>query len=390
MIEPHFDGGTRYRILQTLRAFGLDRLAAAGEEEAAAARMLRWAVELAAWLEVTMTTEREPEADATLRRELPNLRAAWRLARSRGSIDDAAAIITALYDAVAYRDLVELRDWAEELADDPALATHPRASAVLGTAAEAAYHRGDYPRADRLARAGLERASNDAGSWHCLSALSVADLARGAHAEVVEHSVAAAALATRPRDHLGIAALATAYAGDLEQARRLNDRGLAGAASPSIRSWGAYVAGEIESLAGCSELAEQQYLRAIELARSSGATFLVGVATVGLLAVRANAGRVDDALRGYREVIDYFARTGNWTHLWVTLRNLATLLRRLGDRESAALIEVAADQAPDAPAVDRSAQAEPLPHPAPATPVPSRADVLDLARRAIERNLARS
>ncbi|GAA2858463.1 hypothetical protein GCM10010517_16910 [Streptosporangium fragile] len=250
MIDARFEGGTRYHMLETLRAFGLDRLAAAGEDRAAAERMLRWAVELTGWLSATMTTEREPEADAVLRRELPNLRAAWRLARSRGSSDDAAAMVIGLFDAIAYRDLIEIRGWAEELADDPGLATHPRASAVLGAAAEAAYHR--------------------------------------------------------------------------------------------------------------------------------------------LLAVRAAAGRAHQALGGYRDVIDYFARSGNWTHLWVTLRNLADLLRRLGDHEPAALIDAAADRAPDAPAVGRSGDAGSPAHTAPATPVPSRAAILDVAREAIERNLTRS
>ena len=60
--------------------------------------------------------------------------------------------------------------------------------------------------------------------------------------------------------------------------------GSAGAPSPSMRAWSDYVAGEIESLAGHAEAAERHYLRAIDLARGSGATFLVGVATVGLLA----------------------------------------------------------------------------------------------------------
>ncbi|MFG3437476.1 BTAD domain-containing putative transcriptional regulator [Nonomuraea sp. NPDC047897] len=387
MIDARFEGGTRYRMLETLRAFGLDRLAAAGEAEAAAGRMLRWAAELTSWLAETMTTEREPDADAVLRRELPNLRAAWRLARGRPEPDTAAAMVVALYDAVAYRDLVELRDWAEELAGDPALATHPSAPAVLGTAAEAAYHRGDYRRADRLARAGLARAAG-AGSWHCLSVLSVADLARGAYGDVVEHSLAAAEVAGPRRENLGIAALATAYAGDLDTARALNERGLAAAVSPTMLSWGAYVAGEIDNAEGRSEPAERHYVRAIELARASGASFLVGVATVGLLTVRARAGRVPEALGGYRDVIDYFARNGNWTHLWVTLRNLAGLLRRLGDDEPAALIDAAAGQAPDAPAVAPSHGAAPSPE-APVAPVPGRAAVLDLARRAIERNLAR-
>jgi predicted ATPase/DNA-binding SARP family transcriptional activator len=391
MIEADFAGGTRYRMLETLRAFGLDRLVADGEDEVAAAGLLRWAVELTTWVGTAMNTEREPEADAALRRELPNLRAAWRLARSRGALDDAAAMVTALFDALAYRDLVEIRGWAEELAADftgDLVATHPRAAAVLGTAAEAAYHRGDYPRAERLARAGLERATDAAGSWYCLMPLAVAALARGAYAEVVEHCLAAAELATKPRETLGIAALATVYAGDPDHARTLNDRGLAGATSPSMLSWGAYVAGEIESSAGHSGQAEAHYVRAIELARGAGATFLVGVATVGLLTVRAEAGRIQDALRGYREVIAYFARTGNWTHLWATLRNLADLLRTLGDDEPAGVIDAAADQAPDAPAVNRSPGVDPPPPPAVANP--GRAAVLDVARQAIERNLERS
>lgn len=104
--------------------------------------------------------------------------------------------------------------------------------------------------------------------------------------------------------------------------------------------------------------------------------------------MRAAAGRFHEALDGYREVIDYFARNGNWTHLWVTLRNLADLLRRLGDNEPAALLDAAADRAPDAPAVGGSRSAEPPP--ALATPIPSRATVLEVAWRAIERNLTRS
>lgn len=60
---------------------------------------------------------------------------------------------------------MEIRGWAEELAEDPALATSPFATAVLGIAAEAVYHRGDYVRTDRLAHAGPELASDDAGSW---------------------------------------------------------------------------------------------------------------------------------------------------------------------------------------------------------------------------------
>ena len=389
MLDASFEGATRYRMLETLRAFGRDRLAAAGEQRSAEDQLVRWAVDLTAWIGQVLATEREPDADIILRRELPNLRSAWHLARDRGSLDDAVAMILGLFEAVAYRDLIELRGWAEDLADDPAVGGHPFAPEVLAIAAEACYHRGDYGRAERLARAGLALREEDRPSWHCLFVLSVVALARGAFADVVDHSLTAAALAPVPRDSFGIAALAAAYAGDLQQARTLNDIGSAAAVSPSMKSWGSYVEGEIAGLEGRRELAEEHYLRAIDLARTSGATFLVGIASVGLLSVRASAGEVREALSGYRDVIDYFARTGNWTHQWTTLRNLADLLRRLGDDRTAAVLETAAAQAPDAPAAPTVVPAAQLPPP-PDVPheVPvGRAEVLDLARLAIEQRL---
>jgi hypothetical protein len=184
-------------------------------------------------------------------------------------------------------------------------------------------------------------------------------------------------------DTLGIAALACAYSGNQDRARQLQVRGSADTASPTMRAWSDYVAGEIENLAGHPEEAQRRYRRAIDLARGSGATFVVGVASVGLLTVLADAGRVTDALRGYRDVVGYFARTGNWTHLWPTLRNLADLLRRIGDPDPAAVLDAAADQAPDAPAHNGARP------PVSSTTAPSRTDVLTVARNAIERNVRR-
>jgi hypothetical protein len=62
------------------------------------------------------------------------------------------------------------------------------------------------------------------------------------------------------------------------------------------------------------------------------------------------------------------------------LRNLAELLRRIGDDEPAATIDQAADHAPDAPAVPfrRVVAAQAV----------SRTEVLAVARAAIARNLS--
>jgi predicted ATPase/DNA-binding SARP family transcriptional activator len=381
MVDVVFADRPRYRMLETLRAFGVDRLGAAGEADDADDRVVRWAVALAEWADATATTDREPEADAALRREVANLRAAWRLARRRGALDAAVALVVAVYEVSVWRDLVELRGWADELADDPALAGHPRAATVLGAAARSAYIRGDHARAERLARDGLARARDAEGRWFCHAALANAALSRGAFAEVVAHKRAAAEHAARPDGGLGVAALAATYAGDLDQARELHAALVAqGPLPPTVQAFAHYAAGEIENAAGRADRAEEHYLAAIAGARATGATFVAGIASVGLVTVRAAAGRTADALRGYREIVEYFAQAGNWTQLWVTLRNLAVLLRRLGDAEEADLLDAAADQAPDAPPA-----AEPAPHAVRRSI--GRDDALRTARAALRRHL---
>ena len=380
VVNVDFTGGTaRYRILETIRAFGIDRLTAENEKAAAEDLLLDWAIECSRDIGAGLMTDREPEADAALRRELGNLRVAWRLARRRGSMDAAVWIVNALFDAISYRDLIELRGWAQELADDPGLLAHPGAPIAFGVAAEATYHGGDHQRAVELSQIGLGCATNPSQTWTCLAALAVTALARGDHPQVIEYCLAAEKVTPRPAEPLGVAALAATYSGDIEQAQIFNTRGRAGANFPSMVAWNEYVTGEIENFAGNGLTAEEHYLRAIDLARSTGATFLIGISTVGLLTVRSRSGRIREALGGYLEVVDYFARTGNWTHLWAALRNLADLLDDLGDRRIAAMLHAAADQAPDAPAHDRS--------PTPGVVVPGRTTLLDVARTAIEQQL---
>jgi predicted ATPase/DNA-binding SARP family transcriptional activator len=357
MLEPEFgDDGTRYRMLEIVRSYARDRSIAGGDADQADRGLLQWAVGFVTTLETALVSENEPAADRALRRELPNVRAAWRLAGQRGDLEAAVTMGIGLFDAIAYRDLTELRQWVTNLATDTSVHRHPRAAALLGTAAEAHYHAGNLDDAEDLARTGLALPGQEPDRWYCHVALSVVALARGALDDAVAHTRSADRAKPGRSDPRGVAALAAAYAGDLEDARRRNDEGLRLATSPSMRSWAAYVAGEIETLAAHHDRAQEHYAEAVGEARISGATFLTGVANVGLVAARSRGTRPREALPGYLEIIDYFARTANWTHLWTTLRNLAELLGRLGDAHASTSILAAAEQAPEAPAVIVSSQ----------------------------------
>jgi predicted ATPase/DNA-binding SARP family transcriptional activator/tetratricopeptide (TPR) repeat protein len=386
----------RYRMLETLRAFGRDQLAAEGEETAAEEHLLDWAVDLLTWIDTTSTTEHEPEADAVLTRELPNLRTAWRTTLERRDVNRATALVRALTHVAPWRELPEVWAWAEELTTYVEL-DHPHASTVLGAAAAAAWLRGDLQRATELALRGLTAGGIDEGRLCCLTALSEAELVGGAHAAAIEHAIEAAACSDRPTENYGVAALAAAYSGDLDWARKLNDDLASVATSPTLQAFHHYVAGEIDNAGGHADRAEKHYAQAVDLARASGASLVVGLASVGLLTLRADAGRIDEVLDGYRELIDHWERWGSWNQQWTTLRNLASLLHRCGDVETAVFLEAAADHAPDAPPVsdivwNRSKVAQ-LPVLPPEESVrilseaaaSSRTRVLEVARQAIDR-----
>nr|WP_211210818.1 BTAD domain-containing putative transcriptional regulator [Sporichthya polymorpha] len=285
-------GRTRYRMLETLRAFGADRLAAAGESATAAARVVSWSVDLAAHIDERGHSAAEPEADATLRREVLNLRAAFALAREHGRLDAAAAIVTSLADARSWRDLTRLTGWAEELLAAGFPDDHPGAVAVHAGAAMDAYMRGDHVAAERFGRGGLELVERGGGTGDArrflLVALSSAALTRADWDAAVAYDLDAEKYATRPSSSPAVGALGALYGGDLDLARELTRRTLERANYPALRAFALYVEGEISSTAG--DLAEERYAEAIALARAAGATFVVGIASVGRLAALTERG----------------------------------------------------------------------------------------------------
>ncbi len=363
MLVTRGDGDRRrYRALETVRTFTLDQLDGAGRRRAADAELVAWAVDLTAEIDRRIAGPDEPAADARARAELANLRAAWDVAGRHGDLDARVAIVVQLDSYTTYRDLHDVSDWAIELAADPGLAAHPRGVEVLGAAARSAWRRGDLDLAVRLGRAAVDRADRPADAARALDALATVALFRGDPLAACEGWLAAAAADPGGAPTLGPAALGAAYAGDIDRARALLDLAFAatGAGSaPSHQAFAHYTAAEIEA-GSDPDAATARYGRAVELARSTGATFVEGVASVGLVRLWADRGRTRQALDGYRTLLVDWRRTGHWTQLWTTLRNLGVLLADTGQPEAAALVVAAADAAPEAAEVTVDAVAAEL------------------------------
>jgi predicted ATPase/DNA-binding SARP family transcriptional activator len=345
-------GGFRYRPLETVRAFALDHLAAAGERDGADDVLLDWAVDLAADVRDRANGPDEPAADTRVRAELPNLLAAWDLATRRGDVDARVTLVTSLDTFLVWRDLTDLAAWALDLVADPALEGHPRRAEIMGMAAESAWHRGDLGEAVDLAERSRAEAPTPEAAAPALDALAAVALFRGAPEAAADLWVAACDLSPPGflASRLASAALGAVYAGRGDRARALLDRALAVTeteAAPSDRAFVHYA--EAEMLAASDpHAAADLYARAVTLARSSGATFVEGVASVGLVRLWAADGRTAAALDGYAALLADWRRAGHWTQLWTTLRNLAGPLADAGQPETGALVLHAADAAPEA------------------------------------------
>ncbi len=141
---------TRYVVLETLRAYGRERLRELGIDD-------RFAVRHAAVLHRARRACRGGHASADERawveRMLPdydNLRAAFEHAMAAGDIDSALRLVTSLPEFVHLRIGYEASGWAEralEIADPE----HPLFAAAVGFAARGAWNRGDQARARSLA-----------------------------------------------------------------------------------------------------------------------------------------------------------------------------------------------------------------------------------------------
>ncbi|MEW6471137.1 MAG: BTAD domain-containing putative transcriptional regulator [Actinomycetota bacterium] len=347
----------RYSMLETIRAFGGEQLSLGGERDTVDVALVEWAAAVASAIGSEWRGPGEPAAGARLRRELANLRAARPMALERALIDPLVTVTLQLHQLSIFRGLPELWEWALELAARPEIDNHPARPGVLGAAASAAANRGEFDRATKLAEDALRCSAGPGDRYRARHSLARVALARAQPVDARRWWLEAGAedSDTVPT-YAASAALAAAYAGDLDDAGRLIDAARADAeklGAPGELAFCEYVRGEIAVAAAEADPVQAltAYESAITLARQAGAPFVEGIAAVGRVSVLARTGRIPEALAGYGALIEHWRRGGTWTQLWATLRNLAVLLAGQGQATAAALLLAAADEAPDSPTV---------------------------------------
>lgn len=367
----------RYSMLETIRAFGAERLTESDEREIVEVALVEWAAAAAADIGAVWRGPGEAAAGARLRRELANLRAARLVAldRTPALIDPLITVTLALHQLSIFRGLPELWEWAIDLAARPEIDGHPARAGVLGAAASAAANRGEFDRAVELAEEALRCSTGPGDRFRALHSLARVALARAQPADARRWWIEAGENDPAPvPTYLASAALGACYAGDPADAARLNATARAHAermGAPGELAFCEYVRGEIAaaattaaagtSTAGAATdpaLALAAYDRAAGLARQAGAPFVEGIAAVGRVSLLARTGHTSQALAGFGSLLEHWRRGGTWTQLWATLRNLAVLLCGRGEAATAALLLAAADEAPDSPAVADSHAAE--------------------------------
>jgi tetratricopeptide (TPR) repeat protein len=335
---------SRYRMLETLRQFGHDQLAANDELALIECAHAQFYVNVAKRAESGLAGPDEAKWVVLLEAELANLSAAHAWCRRTGDVSTAAQLSAALFWFALWRTRTDVLAWSDSLLDaDPSAvgACLPRALRASGSGA---WMRGDLDQATSFGERAVAVAAHTPAALYGTHVLGVVALFEGRLSDAATELTHAARLARQAGDRchlsclLGTLALAHGYAGDGAAALASAEASRLEAArmgSPSFVAWAAYAAGEVLS-ATDPDAALVHLDRAVALADTVAAHFIRGVALLSATTLRARHGEPAAAAQTLLQLMDHWEQASNWRQQWVTLRHAIELFARLGDDEAAA------------------------------------------------------
>jgi predicted ATPase len=348
---------TRYAVLETLRAYGRDRLQEKGVDDVYAARHAQYFVQLA---ERGAAAMHGPDEQAWIDRMAPtagttfttpdheNLRTAFEYAMDRGAISAALRLVASLPELMQMRVGYHSMAWGEraiEIADPE----HPLYAAAVGTAARGAWVLGQFERAVELARLARGRTPQPGHSYlgYPQDLPADAKMYLGDPGDALAHFMAeterARDIGDRPRlvwtlynatiahDLLGVPESGLALAQEAIETAELTH-------NPSAMAM-AYCAMGRALKTVDPERALSCFGKALGLAGPVQNNWLTGIARMEAAAVRAVDAPPAAAARLFLDVLDHWSQAGPGTGIqhWYTMRYVVRLLNRLGAEEAATL-----------------------------------------------------
>lgn len=338
---------SRFGILETLRAYGRDRMRENGIADVYADRHAAYFVALA---ERAAAGMHGPDERTWVERMLPdydNLRAAFERAMAEQAVDLALRMVTSLPELTHLRVGYESSGWAErviELADPD----HPLFAAAVGLAARGAWNRGDFDRARSYGRRAQGRAPGRGTGRVAYPADVLADLALyEADAQTALTYYQAEVARARGDDDPIRLVWTLFYVAICHSVLREPEAGMAAALesvpvadatqNPTARSMARYALGLVLKKSD-PDRALTLFDEAAGLAASVQNFWWLGIALMEAASTRAVHGDPARAARELAAVIDHWDRVGDWSQQWLNLRYVTRFLVRVGaDDEALAL-----------------------------------------------------
>ncbi len=151
LVRAPDDVATRYRMLETIREFGAERLAETGQEAELRRRHRDWYERLVRDAEADLISPRQVDWQARLHREIPNTRAALTFGLTEpGEADVSVRMATALHAYWTRGRLSEGRQWLRRALDHQTASRTVSSAKALYAAAMLAGFQGDVPGATTL------------------------------------------------------------------------------------------------------------------------------------------------------------------------------------------------------------------------------------------------